>query len=73
MGLDHFHEFGFCLLNSGDVFKAHFDFARLVVDLRAALAESERARRLTNPTPGVTGDKHKEQDRHHPWKQKSPP
>src|SRR5207249_4062079 len=64
--IDHFHQFGLGLIDPCHVFKADVNFGRLVVDLGAALAESERTWCLTEPAIGVSRDEHKKQNRYHP-------
>jgi hypothetical protein len=60
--IDHFHQFGPGLINTSHVFKADFDFARLILNLGAALAERERGG-LTQPATAITGDEHENEDR----------
>src|SRR5439155_12634947 len=66
--IHHLHQFGFGLVNSGNILETDVDRARLVMDLRPAFAESQPARFLREFATTITGNDCEEQNRYHPWK-----
>ena len=65
--IHHFHQFGFGLVNAGNILETYVDRGRLIMDLGPAFAESQRTRSLREPATAETGNQYEEQNRATPY------